>query len=823
MSTHLSDRFSTADAEEFKRVVDAVGESVLETSDEDIHQETAEDGENPEETAEATRRVLLKALSSPDRQAQKNAAAPETSDERDANLSRDFWDTLFLPLRSFILRRLRYRNLTPADAEECADEIIVRIYKNWDSLSFGTIPAAERSKLFQAYVSAVISSVFSEHKGRVSSDAFTGDSLQLKSPRPGASVLATAFASLTIEEQALLHERAVRNKSYLEIQRHLGEQGKEVSASVLRMRYFRTIKKLRSAVEQEVNRGEPRREAQLEPNEVHDHPFLLGHDGAGRPIRLGAEERACHVHIVGAAGSGKTKLLEWMMRGDLRDGQGFALLDPHGALYRDVVSYCAHHVLNREIVLLDLSGGENVVGFNPFRKSEGDGDVLGRVERRVAATLHAWNVEPGVQSPVFEQTLRCVYTEMLERDLSLPQVQQFIACDGQHRTSSLSEFPTHSLRAESGAEETGRCDHTVAARSRLLKFFDSPALTRFMGLPDRTLDLKAIMDAGKIMLVNLAPSSELSAENARVFGSLLVTELFESAMSRRAVAGSAGPRPFYVYMDEFQNFVGADIANVLDASRKFGLYTVLAHQWLEQLGENVTKAVLSSCRIEAVFGGLPTFSAGIIAERMFIRDLDATKILVAIYQTRFWGQYSHNWTEDVFTSIATQVAAWWSCSKQRWVHSNSEECFSGADWYSSWSGESRGVAYGSSKGCSWGSSDSWGRSEGEAEADVPVFVSVPYRHLARARNYTRQEELRDLVSALTRQWTRHCFIKIHGQQTQPMRVPFVESFGASAGSLDYYLKRQFAQQGALPASMVDDLIEAAMHALLEDSESGLCR
>src|ERR1700760_2690152 len=98
-------------------------------------------------------------------------------------------------------------------------------------------------------------------------------------------------------------------------------------------------------------------------------PLFLGYDALNRPIRLDPDDRKIHTHVIGSSGSGKSKFLEWMIRGDLRNRQGFALLDPHGSLYNDVVNYCAHRVLNRDIILLNLSAPTSIVGFNPFQRA----------------------------------------------------------------------------------------------------------------------------------------------------------------------------------------------------------------------------------------------------------------------------------------------------------------------------------------------------------------------------------------------------------------------------------------------------------------------
>src|ERR1700722_16777400 len=108
-------------------------------------------------------------------------------------------------------------------------------------------------------------------------------------------------------------------------------------------------------------------------------PLFLGYDGKKRPIRLKPEDRKIHMHVIGSSGSGKSRFLEWMMRGDLKNRQGFCLVDPHGELYDAVVAWCARNVLDRDMVLLNLSEPGSVVGFNPFRRAD-EGDVSVQVD-----------------------------------------------------------------------------------------------------------------------------------------------------------------------------------------------------------------------------------------------------------------------------------------------------------------------------------------------------------------------------------------------------------------------------------------------------------
>src|SRR5437588_11929080 len=114
------------------------------------------------------------------------------------------------------------------------------------------------------------------------------------------------------------------------------------------------------------------------------NPLLLGYDARRRSIRLDADDRKIHMHVIGSSGSGKSQFLEWMIRGDLRNRQGFCLIDPHGTLYQSVLDYAAHHVLPSDIILLNLSRPDSVVGFNPFRRSP-TGDISVQVDNRIKA------------------------------------------------------------------------------------------------------------------------------------------------------------------------------------------------------------------------------------------------------------------------------------------------------------------------------------------------------------------------------------------------------------------------------------------------------
>ena len=549
--------------------------------------------------------------------------------------------------------------------------------------------------------------------------------------------------------------------------------------------------------------------------------LVLGYDAAGRPIRLDEDERRTHTHVIGSSGSGKSKFLEWMMRGDLKNRQGFCLIDPHGTLYNDVAAFCAHRVLDREIILLNLSRPEHVIGFNPFRQAS-ESSVSVQVDRRINATMHAWGVENSDQTPTLERVLRLVYTVMIEHNLGLPQIQYLIDFNAQAVRGRLVERLRSALVASEWRElqqlkaKEWR-DETLSAKNRLFRFLTAPALLRFMGLPDRSLDLQEIMDEGKVLLVNLAPSDELSEENARVFGALMVNEFFECARRRQKDTRGRDPKPYFLYMDEFQSFVSLDVADMLDQVRKFGLFTVLAHQRFGHLDENLTDAVLTNCRIKAVFGGLPAQSAELMARELFINKLDPKKIKASIYQTKFWPTEERRQVTTRSTAHGSTSGWSESLSSGSSYGFSSGEFYGPAEWFASGetTGTSRGRSTQSSRSSSSGSSGSDSYSESESVADIPVFVPVPFRELSSTQYYTAEEQLLELTAALKEQFPRHCFIKIQGEQTEPMLVPKVEEFYTAPKNVQWWEQRALQKFGALSAVEVDRLLKEQEIALLK--------
>ena len=376
-------------------------------------------------------------------------------------------------------------------------------------------------------------------------------------------------------------------------------------------------------------------------------PLFIGKDEHGQPITLGDGELETHVHGIGASRTGKSKLIEWIAREMVRNEQGFCLIDPHGFLYDDLVRWLAYIQPNREIILFEPASSDRVVGFNPFRE-RGRGELSTLVDRRVLATVKAWGATNSNDTPRLERWLRCLYWALMEQGLSLDTARYFLSWKEkevrEHLTRSIESDVVRGEWEELGSVRSIQdfWSQIESTKNRLLfRFIEPPQIRRTMGLLHNNIDLEDVIENGKILLVNLQPkNNRLSRDNAKVIGTLLLSELWEIAQEREQRPGGRPPSPFFLIIDEFQLFLTPDIPEMLDQAAKYGIHLFLFHQHLSQLkalDEQAYGAVMTNARIKAVFGGLSRENARLMGEEMFPGQIDLKRVNIfrRLFELRF--------------------------------------------------------------------------------------------------------------------------------------------------------------------------------------------
>jgi len=320
-------------------------------------------------------------------------------------------------------------------------------------------------------------------------------------------------------------------------------------------------------------------------------PFVIGtHDG--EPFTIDAETRRRHLHIVGQTGAGKSTLFANMIVQDLSAGRGVGLIDPHGSLAQgalgSVPSRRAH-----EVVYLDPADMERPIGFNVLDSVRPDQHAVA-ADGVVAAFHHVW---PDSWGPRLEYLLTHAIRALLANPGSTLLGVPRLFTDDTYRTRILANVRDPVLLAFwrnewDSYEPRFRTEAIAPILNKLGKVLADNRLRNIVAQPKSTIDLRRIMDEGRILIVNLA-KGPLGEGTSHLLGALISTALATAALSR-ADTPEHERRPFYLYADEFQNYASAGFAVILSEARKYALSLTLGHQYLGQLSEHLRQAVLGN-------------------------------------------------------------------------------------------------------------------------------------------------------------------------------------------------------------------------------------
>lgn len=322
------------------------------------------------------------------------------------------------------------------------------------------------------------------------------------------------------------------------------------------------------------------------------------HEGITSPVWLGTEDRVRHLHIVGGSGSGKTTLMFNLLRQDLESGAGFALLDPHGDIADRVLGIVPPERI-RDVVLVDPGDEEHIVPFNILSAHSDFEKTL--LASDLVAIFRAQSTSWGDQmNSVFGNAIRA-FLESAEGG-TLADLRRFLL-DPEWRDRFLETVtdPDIAFYWKRGFPQLGGNKSIGPILTRLETFLSPKAIRYMVSQRENRVDFADIMDGGKILIAKL-PQGRMGRENSHLVGSLLIAKLQQMAMSRQRME-AAKRRPFFVYADEFQNFICPSMAEILSGARKYSVGFVLAHQDLRQLERDreVAAAVLSNAYARAVF------------------------------------------------------------------------------------------------------------------------------------------------------------------------------------------------------------------------------
>jgi hypothetical protein len=310
------------------------------------------------------------------------------------------------------------------------------------------------------------------------------------------------------------------------------------------------------------------------------------------PFGITRSDRLSHMYVIGKTGTGKSTLLETLIRQDIASGEGAAVLDPHGDLVARIARSVPEHRKD-DVIYFNVPDPSQPYGYNPLKRVVADKRPLaasGLLEVFKKMWADAWG-------PRMEHILRNALLALMDYpQATLPDVLRLLRDSGfrksvaqavsnpQVREFWLKEFENYPPRL--------RAEASVPLQNKVGAFLSSPILHRIVTEPEKTIHIRKMMDEGKILLVNLA-KGQIGEDSSGLLGGLLITTIGLAAFSRAEIPEEKR-RDFYVYVDEFQNFTTLSVANMIAELRKYRVGLVLANQYLHQLDPDIRHAVLGN-------------------------------------------------------------------------------------------------------------------------------------------------------------------------------------------------------------------------------------
>ena len=303
-------------------------------------------------------------------------------------------------------------------------------------------------------------------------------------------------------------------------------------------------------------------------------------------------DRRAHMYVIGKTGTGKSTLIANLARQDAANGEGFALLDPHGDLVEQVLRAIPEE-RHRDLIYFNVPDTAHLLAFNPLEAPQAGFRPL-VASGLISVFKKIWAEFWG---PRMEYVLRNTLLALLELPgstlLDVPRMLDdatfrshvlAVVQNAQMRRFWLREYQSYPARF--------RAEAIAPIQNKVGEFLVNPILRRIVGQPKSAFDLRQVMDEGKILLVNLA-KGKIGEDTAALLGAMLVTKIGLAALSRAELA-ETDRRDFYLYVDEFPSFTTTAFASMLAEMRKYRVGLVLAHQYMSQLDDVVRDAILGN-------------------------------------------------------------------------------------------------------------------------------------------------------------------------------------------------------------------------------------
>lgn len=327
-------------------------------------------------------------------------------------------------------------------------------------------------------------------------------------------------------------------------------------------------------------------------------------DSRNKRIRFGikAKDRTRHVYVIGKTGMGKSTLLENMAVQDIQGGEGMAFIDPHGKTADLLLEYVPQNRI-KDVIYMAPFDTEYPISFNVLENVDSDKRhlvVSGLMSTFKKIWVDAWSAR-------MEYILTNTLLALLEFPGSTLLGVNKMLSDKVYRNEVISHVKDPSVksfwvREFAGYTERMAAEAVPAIQNKVGQFTANPLIRNMIGQSQSSFNFRDAMDKKKIIIINLS-KGKIGDENMKLLGGMIVTKLYLAAMSRSDVPDRVMKMlpNFYLFVDEFQNFANASFADILSEARKYKLNLTIAHQYIEQMDEDVRAAVFGNVGTMMVF------------------------------------------------------------------------------------------------------------------------------------------------------------------------------------------------------------------------------
>jgi hypothetical protein len=336
--------------------------------------------------------------------------------------------------------------------------------------------------------------------------------------------------------------------------------------------------------------------------------------GEDTTIRIARNDRRRHVYVIGKSGVGKSVLMAQMALQDIANGDGVCVVDPHGDLVQDILSRIPEHRRN-DVIYFNPSDSEHPIGLNMLEADNPEEQDFA-VQEMIAIFMKLF--PPEVIGPMFEHNMRNVMLTLMadrEQPGTIVEIPRMFT-DPAFQKLKVAKVSDPIVRAFWEKEMAKTSDFHKSEMlgyliSKIGRFVENAMMRNVIGQSKSGFDFRKIMDEGKILLVNLSKGTT-GEVNANLLGLIIVSKLQMTAL-RRASVPQEQRRDFFLYIDEFQNFITDSIATILSEARKYKLNMTIGHQYVGQLVQGTDTKIR-----DAVFGNVGT----IVAFRVGVEDAE---------------------------------------------------------------------------------------------------------------------------------------------------------------------------------------------------------